>query len=259
MRLLIALPDRIQSEQIRAEMELHGWQATLLNNGNEVLKQAAACDLLLLHACLPNLDGQAAGNALARSAPICPPRVLYICPPEMCSMRPAWADCMVPAGAGVHQLCALLQILAQKPLPKLAAVHGGAIENAVEDFLCEIGMDARFKGRAYAAWMLKQLIPSAMAASQPVQALYTACAQAFHATPSGVERCVRVAVESVFTQGSLAGIERFFGTTIDPERGKPTNRAFLMQASCRLRHSFTAARSPNSSEMHHNPAAPTSV
>lgn len=259
MRLLIALPDRVQAAQISAGMELHGWQAALAHDGAGALEAAGSHDLLLLHACLPGMDGQAVGNALAASAPICPPRVLYVCPPELCSAHPAWADCTVSAGACVSQLCALLQILAQKPLPKLAAVHRHAIENAVESFLNEIGMDARFKGRSYAAWMLCRLIPSALAVSQPVQLLYAACAQAFHATPSGVERCVRVAVESVFTQGSMAGIERFFGATVDPERGKPTNRAFLMQASSKLRHSFTAARSPNSSEMHHSPAAPTSV
>lgn len=259
MRLLIALPDRAQAAQISAEMELLGWRTTLLTDGRAVLQQASFHDLLLLHACLAGMDGRAVGNALACSAPICPPRVLYVCPPELNSTHPAWADCTVPAGTCISKLCALLRILAKKPLPKLAAAHCCAIENAVESFLNEIGMDVRFKGRAYTAWMLRQLIPSALAASQPVQLLYAACAQSFHATPAGVERCVRVAVESVFTQGSMAGIERFFGATVDPERGKPTNRAFLMQASCKLRHSFTAARSPNNSEMHHNPAAPTSV
>ena len=79
--------------------------------------------------------------------------------------------------------------------------------------------------------------------------------------PTAVERCLRVAVESVFTQGSMRGIERFFGATVDPERGKPTNRAFLLQASqqIRLDHSLADTRSPNSSEMHHSPAAPTRV
>ena len=68
-------------------------------------------------------------------------------------------------------------------------------------------------------------------------------------------------VESVFTQGSMRGIERFFGATVDPDRGKPTNRAFLLQASqqIRLDHSLADTRTPNSSELHHSPAAPTRV
>ena len=91
--------------------------------------------------------------------------------------------------------------------------------------------------------------------------LYQACARAFSTTPAAVERCLRVAVESVFTQGSIRGIERFFGATVDPERGKPTHRAFLREAAQQLRldHSLAATRSPKSSEMHHSPAAPTMV
>lgn len=93
----------------------------------------------------------------------------------------------------------------------------------------------------------------------PLCQLYHTCADAFHTTPASVERALRVAVESVFTQGSMQGIERFFGATVDPERGKPTNRAFLIQAAQQLRHSLTTACSVNSSEMHHSPAAPTMV
>ena len=97
--------------------------------------------------------------------------------------------------------------------------------------------------------------------SAPWVSFYRLCARAFGTTPTAVERCLRVAVESVFTQGSMRGIERFFGATVDPERGKPTNRAFLLQASqqIRLDHSLADTRSPNSSEMHHSPAAPTRV
>ena len=34
---------------------------------------------------------------------------------------------------------------------------------------------------------------------------------------------------------SIPEIERFFGATIDPDKGKPTNRAFLMEAASQLR------------------------
>ena len=122
-------------------------------------------------------------------------------------------------------------------------------------------MDRRYKGRAYAAWLLEHLAPSPGVEERSMGQLYRSCARAFGTTPTAVERCLRVAVESVFTQGSMRGIERFFGATVDPERGKPTNRAFLLQASqqIRLDHSLADTRSPNSSEMHHSPAAPTRV
>ena len=58
---------------------------------------------------------------------------------------------------------------------------------------------------------------------------------AFGVSAGAVERCLRVAVEGVFTMGSIPEIERFFGATIDPDKGKPTNRAFLMEAASQLR------------------------
>ena len=103
------------------------------------------------------------------------------------------------------------------------------------------------------------MILSPAAGHEPVQSLYGACAEAFGTTAGNVERCLRVAVESLFTIGSIEGIERYFGATVDPERGKPTNRAFLVQVSEKLRHSLTLTRSLNRSVMHQSPAAPTSV
>ena len=123
----------------------------------------------------------------------------------------------------------------------------------------EIGMDRRYKGFEYAVWLLSRLCLCSTAEQLAMETLYQACGQTFRVQPASVERCLRVAIESVFTHGSLKGIDRYFGVTVDPERGKPTNRAFLLQGMLQLRYSFTAALSPNNSDTHHNPAAPTMV
>lgn len=263
MRLLIALPDSAQAVSIREHLQHQPWEIEIAACGTDVLRQQAAFDLILMHHCLPGLDGLSIGNAIASDAPLCPPRILLVCPAEFLHTRPCWADVIVQAGVSIHRLCLLLTILAQKPLPNLAAAHASAISHVVETFLNELSLPPHFKGSVYIAWLLERLIPSPLMAQQPLSASYSACAKHFQVTPASVERCVRIAVESVFTQGSMRAIERYFGATVDPERGKPTNRAFLLQASEQLRlrllHSRTADRSPNSSEMHHRPAAPTSV
>lgn len=263
MRLLIALPDPCLARRVRFRMEEQLWNVELIPDGRTLSRRDAGEDLWLLHDCLPGLDGRTVGDRLAANAPLCPPRILFICPGALTQERPAWADCMVEAGVSVEGLCALLSLLAKKPLPNLAAARKQDVARAVALFLDALALDEHLKGRAYAQWLLQHMVPSPLASSRPLRELYAACAQAFHTSASAVERCLRVAVESVFTQGSLRGIERFFGATVDPERGKPTNRAFLLQASQQLRlelgHSFAAARSPNSIEMHHSPAAPTTV
>lgn len=260
MRLLIALPDEQLALQILCRMEAGGWIAETVRSGEEVLEKHAAFDVLLLHHCLSGTDGLAVGMQLN---PVCPPRVLLLCPHELMADCPPWADCILEAGVSVSRLCNFLFLLAKKPLPKLAAAHSTAICASVRHFLSDLSMDERFKGHGYAAWILERMIPCPSASALPLKSFYEACAKRFDTSPAAVERCVRVAVEQVFTQGSMEGIERHFGATVDPERGKPTNRAFLVQSSealrSRLFYSFTVARSPNRSEMHHSPAAPTSV
>ncbi len=265
MRLLIALMEREPAVAVAARMARLGYDVTLALDGKEALEQllTGCFDLALLHACLPRLDGLCVLRALRERALLCPPRVLFVCDARLCD-QPLWeADCLAPLCAAPQRLCSLLSILSQKPLPKLAAAQSGRVARAVDAFLDELRLSPAYKGRAYAAWLLDRLIPSPAMEKRPMAQWYQACAEAFATTPAAVERCLRVAVESVFTQGSMRGIEAFFGATVDPERGKPTNRAFLMQAVERLRlalgHSLADTRSLNSSEMHQSPAAPTMV
>ena len=59
--------------------------------------------------------------------------------------------------------------------------------------------------------------------------LYPLAARRHGLRPDAVERSLRLAVESTWMRGSLPGLERFFGHSVDPERGKPTNREFLFR------------------------------
>lgn len=263
MRLLIALPDPAAAAEIRDRFEYECWNTRIAASGRKAIRclREERYDLLVLHAFLPDGDGFFVGRWLEEKQLICPPRVVFVCPANCCKKRPVWADAFVEAGVSSDRLCSLLQILAKKPLPVLAAVHCSSISRTVDNFLDQIAMDGRCKGRTYAAWLLTRMLPSPSLQELPLNSLYLACAQAFHVRPASVERCLRTAVENVFTQGSIQGIERFFGATVDPEKGKPTNRAFLLQAAAELRLSYSLAdaRSPNNSVMHQRPAAPTSV
>lgn len=268
MRLLIAMLAEIQAESIRNLLYADGvsWDISIVADGLKALEalESETFDLLLIHACLPGLDGIGVVEALRERRPICPPRVLLLCEPEMRAGSYLKPDCTAPLYALPEHICTLLRVLAKKPLPSLAAANQGHVNLAAEAFLDTLSLRRDLKGRSYAIWLLERLVPSPAAEEEPMGELYAACARAHHTTPAAVERCLRVAVESVFTQGSMLGIERFFGATVDPERGKPTNRAFLLQAAQQLRirlsaYSLADLRSPKSSDMHQSPAAPTIV
>ncbi len=265
MRLLVAMPDPIRVEEVRMGLyaRWEGWKIDDCRNADEALAylQSAQYDLLLLHEQLSGGGMYVQGQLAAMHLP-CPPRVLLLCSPE--SRGTSRADCYAPLPADPQKLCRLLEILAKKPVPSLAMQDRHRFDEAVDSFLDELSMPRSLKGRQYAAWMLFRLVPSPAWDALSASRWYALCAAVHHTTAAAVERCLRVAVESVFTQGSMQGIERCFGATVDPEKGKPTNRAFLLNAARLLRrrmadHSFTDTRSLNSSEMHHRPAAPTSV
>ncbi len=67
--------------------------------------------------------------------------------------------------------------------------------------------------------------------------LYPLIAGRHGLSPAAVERRLRLCVESTWSHGSLTALERFFGSSVDPERGKPTNREFL----CRMQERLTLA------------------
>lgn len=64
--------------------------------------------------------------------------------------------------------------------------------------------------------------------------LYPLSARRHGMTPAAVERSLRLCVESAWSHGRLDALERFFGQSVDPERGKPTNREFLRRVSDEL-------------------------
>ena len=67
--------------------------------------------------------------------------------------------------------------------------------------------------------------------------LYPLCARRNGLSAPQVERRLRLAVESTWNRASLVELDRFFGHSVDPERGKPTNKEFL----CRLAERLTLA------------------
>ena len=191
MRLLIALMNSSSARDVQSEMESRGHIADVVLSGAQIplLLRERPCDVLVLHECLPGMDGLAVLAALQTDCPVCPPRVLFVCEPELCTARPAMADCLAPICAGPQRLCALAEIISKKPLPKLAAARREQTAQAVECFLDALSLKKRLKGRAYAAWLLRLMVPSPMLEEQPLCQLYQACAEAFHSTPASVERC----------------------------------------------------------------------
>lgn len=64
--------------------------------------------------------------------------------------------------------------------------------------------------------------------------MYPLVARRHGITSAAAERSLRLCVEAAWSRGRLEALERFFGQSVDPERGKPTNREFLRRVSQQL-------------------------
>ncbi len=245
VRLLMAMTgeEKPRALQWRLNLGTATWESRHVKDGQAALQTLteARFDLLLLHPCLPHLDGYEVLGRLWKMQLACPPRVLMLSEPELCKRETLRADCVAPLLASTTHLCRLLELLAQRKTPLLACGTRGLRETLIGELLDTLGVNPAFKGRSYIAWLLDRIIPSPWLENELTSTLYPACASVYRTTPAAVERCVRHAVEELFTRGSMEGIERYFGTTVDPERGKPTNRAFLIGAAEQLRARMDAA------------------
>lgn len=65
--------------------------------------------------------------------------------------------------------------------------------------------------------------------------LYPKVAEKYNTTAPRVERAIRHAIEIAWTRGNIEFLNSVFGHTIDAEKGKPTNSAFIAKLADMLR------------------------
>lgn len=119
-----------------------------------------------------------------------------------------------------------------------APFAGGQIENAgLEDtysvyrltthILQKIGVSANAKGYYCIRKCIEMLYDNESYLKALTTKLYPEVAKALDTSGACVERNIRHAVEVAWSTGNLEYIDSLFGYTIDANRGKPTNAAFL--------------------------------
>lgn len=64
--------------------------------------------------------------------------------------------------------------------------------------------------------------------------IYPEVAKMMKATPMGVERSVRCAIETAFTKAEISRLQRYYPFEYDDERGRPTNTQFISNMAKRI-------------------------
>lgn len=101
------------------------------------------------------------------------------------------------------------------------------IEKKVSNLLKEIGIPAHIKGYYYLRYAIVWLQENDMSKLNMTYVLYPQIAEHFDTTPTRVERAMRHAIEIAWERGNAEVLEKYFGNTTSPDRGKPTNSEFI--------------------------------
>lgn len=109
------------------------------------------------------------------------------------------------------------------------------LDVAVTNIIHEMGVPAHIKGYHYLREAILCVINEVNLLGAVTKELYPMIAQKYQTTPSRVERAIRHAIELAWDRGNIEMMTKFFGYTINLERGKPTNSEFIAMVADKLR------------------------
>ena len=104
----------------------------------------------------------------------------------------------------------------------------------ISQALSELGMPASLLGYHYLRFAIHAAVRNPEILRVITKELYPQVAKEFRTTATGVERAMRYAIDVVWDRGRMDILEEYFGYTIDPNRGKPTNSEFISQIADKL-------------------------
>lgn len=102
-----------------------------------------------------------------------------------------------------------------------------SVTETITTIVKDIGMPAGRLGYDYTRYGIRLALEDKTILRRMTTAFYPAIAERFDTTASKVERAIRGAVEAACDRSSPDLLEKYFGNTIPPNKGKPTNREFV--------------------------------
>ncbi|MFZ5688172.1 MAG: sporulation transcription factor Spo0A [Bacillota bacterium] len=115
------------------------------------------------------------------------------------------------------------------------AVRPRNLDIEVTKIIHQMGVPAHIKGYQYLRDAILFVIDEVNLLGAVTKELYPMIAKKYFTTPSRVERAIRHAIELAWDRGNVDMMNKFFGYTINVERGKPTNSEFIAMVADKLR------------------------
>ena len=100
-------------------------------------------------------------------------------------------------------------------------------EGICRDVFLELGCPDHLIGYEMAVYSIVLCLENRKYIDNITCGLYPTVAEKFNSTSSRVERAIRHLIEVTWNRGDWEVLNHYFGNTVNPERGKPTNGEFI--------------------------------
>lgn len=103
-------------------------------------------------------------------------------------------------------------------------------QEVVEDILLDMGVPSCGKGYPILIEAITYIIEHPEVETEKLSTLYDVMAQKFGVRATVVERGIRAAIERGADRADPDTLEKYFGSTLSPDKGRPTNKEFIYRA-----------------------------
>jgi len=212
-------------------------------NGLEALEMISQSspDVVVLDIIMPHLDGIGVLEKIAAVNPGMKPRIIMLTAfgQENVTQKAVelGADYYILKPFDFNVLATRIRQLGDgvNVAQYIAPVKPKNLDVAVTNIIHEMGVPAHIKGYHYLRDAIIMVINEVNLLGAVTKELYPSIAMKFQTTPSRVERAIRHAIELAWDRGNVEMMTKFFGYTINLERGKPTNSEFIAMVADKLR------------------------
>lgn len=208
-------------------------------------------DLVILDIIMPHLDGIGVLEKLANMDLINRPKIVMLTAfgQENMTQRAVelGADYFILKPFDLDTLAnrirQLFSTAAPGPKPNNASaaafqsntVRTRSMDVDVTNIIHQMGVPAHIKGYQYLRDAILLVVNEVNLLGAVTKELYPTIAEKYQTTPSRVERAIRHAIELAWDRGNVEMMNKFFGYTINIQRGKPTNSEFIAMIADKLR------------------------
>ncbi len=223
------------------------------NNGLETLEMIGAKmpDVVVLDIIMPHLDGIGVLERLAESGIQEKPKVVMLTAFGQESMTQKAVDMgadyfilkpfdLETLGNRLRQLFKgkmsfMGNASSVQPVYQMPLVRPRSLDLEVTNIIHQMGVPAHIKGYQYLRDAILMVIEKVSLLGAITKELYPTIAEKYRTTPSRVERAIRHAIELAWDRGNVEMMTKYFGYTINIQRGKPTNSEFIAMIADKLR------------------------